>query len=104
MPDDSQKFMRVAYQRFEEARFLFDGERYAASIYLAGYAVECGLKALILSTVPRNGQKDFAESFRGSGWHNFNRLLEGYIERGGLAVPVRLQRPSPTFMMNGRLN
>jgi hypothetical protein len=82
-PDDPRKFFRVATQRFAEAQFLFNGDRYTASIYIAGYSVECGLKALILSTEPRNRQAELAASFRGSEWHNLNWLVEGYIKRGG---------------------
>ena len=82
-PDDPQKFFRVATQRFAEAQFLFEGGRYAASIYIGGYSIECGLKALILSTAPKNSQGELAASFRGSGWHNIIRLIDTYIERGG---------------------
>ena len=92
LPDDPRKFFRVATQRFAEAQFLFEGERYAASIYLAGYAVECGLKALILSAVPKNRQADLAASFRGSGGHNFNRLIEAYIEGGGPGPPLAITK------------
>ena len=82
-PDDPRKFFRVATQRFAEAQFLFEGERYLASIYIGGYAIECGLKALILATEPKNRRIELAASFRGSEWHNLNWLVEGYIKRGG---------------------
>jgi HEPN domain len=87
-PDNSRKFFRVATQRFAEAQFLFEGERHVASIYIAGYAVECGLKALLLSTMPEHRQKEVAATFRGTGWHNFNRIVEAYIEGGGSRLPV----------------
>jgi hypothetical protein len=87
LPDDPQKFFRVATQRFAEAQFLHEGERYSAAIYIAGYSVECGLKALILTTEQETGRRILADSFRGSGWHNFNRLVEVYIDRGGPRPP-----------------
>lgn len=91
-PDDPQKFFRVATQRFAEAQFLFEGGRYAASIYIGGYSIECGLKALILATVPKNRQEEMAASFRGSGWHNFIRLVDAYIEGGGPRPPLAITK------------
>ncbi len=92
LPDDPQKFFRVATQRFAEAQFLFDGDRYAASIYIAGYSIECGIKALILATEPDRGRRQLADSFRGGGWHNFNRLIDVYLERGGTPPPPKIAR------------
>lgn len=92
IPDDPRKFYRVATQRFAEALFLFEGGRFAASIYIAGYAVECGLRALILTTVPRNRQVEFASTFRGSGWHNFDRLVELYISNAGSRPPLPITK------------
>jgi HEPN domain-containing protein len=91
-PDDPRKFFRVATQRFDEAQFLYEGDRYAASIYIAGYSVECGLKALILSTEPDSGRKLLADSFRGSGWHNIHRLIEVYIDRKGTRPPPEIAK------------
>jgi len=90
-PDDPRKFFRVATQRFAEAEFLLEGERYLASIYIAGYAIECGLKALILTTEPRNRRAELAASFRGSEWHNLNWLVEGYKKRGGPPPPREIR-------------
>ncbi len=91
-PEEPRSFIRVALQRLDEARFLFDGERYAATIYLAGYSVECGLKALILATGSKARWQATAESFRGSGWHEINRLREVYVERGGPRPPPAITR------------
>jgi hypothetical protein len=44
---EAQPFYQSALQRFEDAQYLLDGERTTAAIYLAGYSVECMLKALI---------------------------------------------------------
>ena len=90
---EDQRFYRVAIQRFEDARFLFLGEHYACSIYISGYAVECGLKALILSLVPRGHQTTEVSLFRGSGWHNLIRLNENYIDRGGPRHPSEVAEP-----------
>ncbi len=44
---------RLAEARLEDARVLLAGRRYAAAYYLAGYAIECGLKACIAKRVKR---------------------------------------------------
>jgi len=48
---EARLFYQAAKQRFEDALFLLAGRRTAA-VYLAGYAVECMLKTLILSRAP----------------------------------------------------
>ena len=88
-----KKFFRVAAQRFEDAEYLFKGERYAASFYLGGYAVECSLKALILSRVPRTRQKEVAGTFRGGEWHKFEKFKKEYIDRGGPQFPPEIANP-----------
>ena len=40
-------FQRLAEERLVDARALAQAERFAAAYYLAGYAVECALKACI---------------------------------------------------------
>ncbi len=81
-PPEVNKFLRVAIQRFSDAQTLFRGGRNTAAIYLAGYAVECGLKALLLSTVTtRKGVPAILESFRGSGGHNLGTLKARYLKR-----------------------
>ncbi|MGE3267766.1 MAG: HEPN domain-containing protein [Chloroflexota bacterium] len=40
-------FRRLAEMRLADAQVLLANRRYAAAYYLAGYAVECGLKACI---------------------------------------------------------
>jgi hypothetical protein len=55
MPSSVQarRFYRAAKQRFDDALLLLAMERTTAAVYLAGYSVECMLKALILSAVPQ---------------------------------------------------
>ena len=86
-PDEVKRFLRVAIQRYEEARYLFLGGRHACSIYLAGYSVECALKSLILSSIPRKDRKAVVDSFRGAGGHDLGRLYENHAERGGPRFP-----------------
>ena len=82
-----KRFHRVALQRFGDARLLFEGGRNTAAIYLAGYAVECGLKALLLSSATASECQAIVDSFRGFDGHNLKTLKARYIERSRVSFP-----------------
>ena len=88
---EARRFIRVAKQRFDDAKFLLD-YRNTASIYLAGYAVECTLKALLLSTVSLSRTPTVLDSFRDERGHNFEWLKAQYIKRGGAIFPPDISR------------
>ncbi len=65
-------------RRREDADALHDAHRWAGAIYLAGYAIECSLKALICSNEGKNSFKDtrmFKRGVQGDTLHNLARLL-----------------------------
>lgn len=80
---EARLFYRAARHRFDEARFLLEGGRTTGAVYLAGYGVECMLKALILSRAPAGKRQDVMRSFRGAGAHNFDSLRYRYLKAGG---------------------
>ena len=45
-PIEARLYYRAAKQRFDDAQLLLGAGRTTAAIYLAGYTVECFLKAL----------------------------------------------------------
>lgn len=47
-------FQRLAEERLRDATVLLDQRRYSAAYYLAGYAVECALKACIAKQTMRH--------------------------------------------------
>ena len=51
---------KLSNARIREARILFAAGEYSGAYYLAGYAVECALKACIAKSVKRH---DFAKSW-----------------------------------------
>jgi hypothetical protein len=59
---------------------------------MAGYGVECILKALLLSTIPVAYQKDQMEQFKGRIGHDFGWLKGEYIKRGGAGMPKTVTR------------
>jgi HEPN domain-containing protein len=48
-----QDLRELALRRLKEAQVLFDGGCWAGAYYLAGYAVECALKACIAKGTER---------------------------------------------------
>ena len=65
---------RLSELRIEEAKVLFAAGKYAGAFYLAGYAVECALKACIAK---QTSQYDFPdlELVRDSYSHDLEHLL-----------------------------
>jgi len=67
-------FQRLANERIADAKALLAAKRWAAAYYLAGYAVECALKACIAKLMRSEEfpDKNFAEKC----WtHNLPQLL-----------------------------
>jgi len=89
MPNSApaRRFYRAAKQRFDDALLLLEMERTTAAIYLAGYSVECMLKALILSAVPQAQEAELLGLFHGARAHDYEWLLHLYVEKGGARMP-----------------
>lgn len=70
-------FQRAAEQRLTAAEFLLDHGFCLDAIYLAGYGVECGLKALILRRTTRSNWQEVLESLTkvGAKGHDLEYLL-----------------------------
>ncbi len=86
-----KSYMRAATQRAEAAKALLDipGARDFGldAIYLAGYTVECCLKALILERTPTKKRKKALEEISsGSTCHNYDFLLRE-LKLKGVTVP-----------------
>ena len=86
------RITQAAKQRCGDARFLLEAERTGYAIYLAGYCVECILKALILSMVPQGKRTELLGSFRGSKAHDFDWLKTRYFENGGPQFPKAVSK------------
>ena len=84
----ARRFYRAAKQRFDDALLLLEMERTTAAVSLAGYSVECLLKALILSAVPPAQEAELLERFRGARAHDYAWLLHLYSDKGGARMPA----------------
>jgi HEPN domain-containing protein len=67
---------QLSDDRIHDAKLLLDGARWSGAYYLAGYAVECGLKACIMVYVEASGaifqDKDYSKNC----WtHDLTKLL-----------------------------
>jgi HEPN domain-containing protein len=83
------RFERASAGRFEEAQFLLhEGGFTTAAVYLAGYAVECILKALILSNEPEARHGGTLSTFRGASAHALEWLCERLAERSVRLSPA----------------
>jgi HEPN domain-containing protein len=89
---EARLFYRSSFQRLDEAQFLLEGGRTTGAVYLAGYAVECILKALILSSCTASDRKDVLGTFRGQRAHEIEWLRQQYTERGHAAIPAEIAR------------
>ena len=90
-----RRFYQAALQRFEDAEVLLRNDRTTGALYLAGYAVECSLKALLLNSIPVSRQQAVVGSFRGQLAHDFEWLKSELRGRGvevPAAVVVHLRR------------
>lgn len=80
-------FYRSARERLEDARFLHGSGRQTGAVYLAGYAVECMMKALILEGTPVSRHAAILDSFRGQKAHDLGALRLRFEKRGHAGVP-----------------
>ena len=71
---------------------LLGAEFATGAVYLAGYGVECALKALILSLTPASRIEAILATFRGNKAHDYNQLKSWYRRKGGAPAPEEINR------------
>lgn len=87
---EARLYFRCALQRMEDAQILLRSEqdpRTTGAVYLAGYGIECILKALILSVIPTAKVREMIRGFRGNRAHDFGWLRDQYLLNGGSRFP-----------------
>lgn len=89
---EARRFYRCASQRFDEAGVLYGTGYRTGAVYLAGYGVECMLKALILSVTPPSQDQAAVESFRGKAGHRYDILRARYLKKRGASIPRHVGR------------
>ncbi|MCE9590218.1 MAG: HEPN domain-containing protein [Planctomycetes bacterium] len=92
MPGAEPDFMKAAAARLEVAVFLADNRYTLDSYYLTGYAIECSLKAIILTRTPvQERPATFLRVTSGKSMHNFE-VLKDELHKMGCEVPMDLVR------------
>ena len=92
MPDsiEARMFYRCAKQRFDDGQILLRAAHTTGAVYMAGYGIECILKALILSVLAPAPRAEMLESFRGTKSHDYEWLRTRYFENGGPRYPGKI--------------
>ena len=90
-PPEARLYYRAGKQRFDDAQLLLREERTTGGVYLAGYTVECLLKAVLLARTPVSRQRRVWDSFRGRAGHNLDSLRYA-VSRVGVSLPEECQR------------
>lgn len=94
---EARQYYRAALQRFDEAELLLAAQRTTGALYLAGYTVECLMKAVLLENVSTKIRKKLFAAFRGHLGHNIEEL------RSQIRTHVRATIPSATLRQMARV-
>jgi len=91
----SRAFLRAGRLRLKAANALmapiFQGVYGADAMYLAGYAVECVLKAVLIERTATGHRNAMMASFENEGgWHDLERIKER-LRRYGVNLPPQLR-------------
>lgn len=89
---DARLFYRCAFQRYEESQVLFEANYTTGAVYLAGYGIECILKALVLMSAPAGERLETLKSLRGNKAHEYEWLRSLYLTNGGARFPSKITR------------
>jgi HEPN domain-containing protein len=81
----------LALERLSDAEALLNARKYSGAYYLAGYSIECALKACIARRVKRYDfpLKDAAKYYT----HDLERLIDSADLRQKLKLEVKRSRP-----------
>jgi HEPN domain-containing protein len=72
-----RQFKSLAERRLREAHVLYDNQLYSGSYYLAGYAVECGLKACICKKTRKGDFPLDRKAIENVFTHDLEKLIKG---------------------------
>jgi HEPN domain-containing protein len=89
---EARLYYRAGKQRFDDALLLLQQGRTTGAVYLAGYTVECLLKALVLASVAPGLRRQLAGEFRGSRAHSIEWLGALYRRHVRTTIPRDITR------------
>jgi HEPN domain-containing protein len=77
-------FQKLSNERIVDAKALLKGKRWSAAYYLAGYAVECGLKSCILRRLTSEAGLIFEKSNKKFSEQCWTHTIENLVKLAGL--------------------
>ncbi|MCC6126535.1 MAG: hypothetical protein IT426_16365 [Pirellulales bacterium] len=84
----SRDFQRASEQRFTVAEFLLEQRDYSLdAFYLAGYSVECILKALVMYRTPEMNRKAAFQRLKGGAKMHYPEHLKEELKNLGHPIP-----------------
>src|SRR5437016_4632750 len=89
---EARLYYRAAKQRYDDSQLLLEADRTTGAVYLAGYTVECFLKALVLASVASGLRQQLLGEFRGTRAHDIEWLGALYRRHVGTAIPRDVTR------------
>lgn len=92
MPTSSHDFQKAALQRLTTAEFLLQKGYNLDAMYLAGYTLECAMKALILEFTPAADKARTLQSISSGGKMHNLQVLSELLEKLGCPVPLELRK------------
>jgi HEPN domain-containing protein len=102
-PITSRDFQRAAAQRLTAAEVLLRARLTLDAQYLAGYTVECSLKALLIRLTSREDRpRLLAKITAGARWHLPDEL-RGELKTLGVVLPLELAKRMRKFRWNTSL-
>jgi HEPN domain-containing protein len=90
MPSSSRDFQRAGRQRLTTAEFLLDHHYNLDAMYLAGYTVECSLKALILEIAPAANRAELLKKINSGKKMHDPEILGAILKDRGRQIPADL--------------
>lgn len=96
-PTTSRDFLKVAGQRLTAAETLLREKLTLDAQYIGGYAVECALKALILSRTPVVDQPQVLKQITAGATMHRPDILLGKLRDLGVALPLEIARRMRRF-------
>ena len=82
----AREFFKASKQRFTVAEWLMK-EYPLDALYIAGYSVECALKALIMHTTPTADQADTFAKITSSAKMHYPENLKDILKTKGCVIP-----------------
>jgi HEPN domain-containing protein len=98
IPVNRAELQQLAEDRIFDAEALLANGRWSGAYYLAGYAVECGLKSCVLSHILNTGAIFLDRKFSEKCW---THSLEGLLKLAGLEAFLGIDvAANPTLGLN----